>query len=63
MESEENAPDFVFCPLVDCVIDCMDCMENSDVVKGMLPEECLLDEYKQKKNWKDICKNCRWYYC
>ena len=45
---------WVFCPLVDRKIEDIDCIENRDVVDGMLVESSLPDEYKRKINWKDI---------
>ena len=52
---------WVFCPLVDRKIEDIDCIENRDVVDGMLVESSLPDEYKRKINWKDICRNCQWH--
>lgn len=51
----------VSCPLVDREIEDIDCIENRDVVDGMIIESSLPDEYKRKKNWKDICRNCKWH--
>ncbi len=58
----ENAPDMVFCPLVEQAIDADSCIENRDITRGLIKEECLPEEYKQKIDWKDICKNCKWYF-
>lgn len=52
---------YVFCPLVDEKIEDIDCIENSDVVEEMILEETMPDKYKKKKNWKKICKNCKWH--
>ncbi|WP_162610626.1 hypothetical protein [Blautia sp. An249] len=52
---------WVFCPLVDRKIEDIDCIENRDVVDGMLVESSLPDEYKRKINWKDICRKCQWH--
>lgn len=46
----------VFCPLVDENISIIDCMENRDIKDEYIPVK-----YKQKENWKDICKNCRYH--
>lgn len=48
--------DKVICPLVDHAIDPVDCMENRDTKDKFIPAE-----YKQKKDWKEICKNCKWH--
>ena len=52
---------WVFCPLVDRKIEDIDCIENRDVVDGMLVESSLPDEYKRKINWKVICRKCQWH--
>ena len=52
---------YVFCPLVDEKIEDIDCIENRDVVDGMIVEESLPAKYKQKELWKDICKKCKWH--
>lgn len=46
----------IICPLVEREIDPIDCMENRDVKEQSIP-----NEYKQKENWKEICKNCKWH--
>lgn len=43
----------VFCPLVDCEISCIECMENTS-----LKIEYISEQYKVKKDWKEICNNC-----
>lgn len=48
--------DEIICPLVDRTITIDDCMENRETI-----EESIPDEYKQKKDWKEICKNCKYY--
>lgn len=52
---------WVFCPLVDRKIEDIDCIENRDVVDGMIIESSMPNEYKKKENWKDICKKCSWH--
>lgn len=53
--------DTIKCPLVDDAIDIGDCVVYSDVVSGMLKEKCIPERFKEKKNWKDICKNCKYH--
>lgn len=53
--------DNILCPLVDTLIDIGDCIENVDVVDGLIIESSLPDQYKQKENWKEICKNCKYH--
>lgn len=52
---------WVFCPLVDRKIEDIDCIENRDIVDGMIVETSLPEEYKEKKDWKDICRKCSWH--
>ena len=54
--------DDIFCPLVDAKIDTGECVENTDVVRGIIKEYTMPEEYKQKENWKEICKNCKYFY-
>lgn len=53
----------VFCPLVDERIDIGECIENTDVVDGIIKESTLPEQYKRKENWKEICKNCKYHNC
>lgn len=50
--------DGVSCPLVDFNIEESNCIENAMVVSGFMDENKMIDRFKQKENWKDICKNC-----
>lgn len=52
---------WVHCPLVDEEIEDIDCIENRDVVDDMIAETSLPIEYKQKGNWREICKKCKWH--
>ena len=53
--------DSVYCPMIDSAIDISDCIENVDVVDGLIVESSLPQIYKQKVNWKDICKKCKYH--
>ena len=46
----------IICPLVDEKIDPVDCMENRETREESIPQK-----YKQKENWKDICKKCKYH--
>lgn len=46
----------ILCPLVDRLIDAVDCMENRDIKDEFIPQE-----YKVKEDWKTICKNCPYH--
>lgn len=47
--------------MVDKLISVDDSIENVDVVDGLIIDNSLPDEYKQKPNWKEICKKCKYH--
>lgn len=47
--------DKILCPLIDAKISCVDCMENRETKENFIP-----DKFKEKDNWKDICKKCKY---
>ena len=51
----------VFCPLVDEIIENIDCIENRDIIDGFFKMSCLPDKYKTKKDFENICKSCKWH--
>lgn len=54
--------DSVRCPLIDNEnIDIADCIENVDIVDGMIKPECMPDRFKKHENWREICKNCKYH--
>ncbi len=52
----------VFCPLVDEIIEDIDCIENRDCVDGFIKLTSLPERYKVKKDFINICKKCKWHY-
>lgn len=59
--NKEETVTEVLCPLVDEIIEDIDCIENRDIIDGFFKMSCLPEKYKQKKNFTDICKNCKWH--
>ena len=51
----------ILCPLVDDIIEDIECIENRDVVDEMITEESLPNKYKRKSNSKEICRKCKWH--
>ena len=51
----------VVCPLVDRSIDISDCIENIDCIDGFIVLSSLPEEYRQKNNYIEICKNCKYH--
>ncbi len=62
MNKPDNPPDKVMCPLVDEEIEDIVCLENRACVDKELVMSCMLERFKQKENFKDICMNCKWHY-
>ena len=57
--NDENIVTEVFCPLVDEIIEDIDCIENRDIIDGCFKMSCLPKKYKAKENFKEICKQCK----
>ena len=53
--------DTLRCPLIDGTITPSDCIENVDIVNGIILEYSMPDKFKVKKDWKEICKNCKYH--
>lgn len=49
------------CPLVDFMIEKNNCLENAMIVSGFMDENIMIEKFKQKENWREICKNCKNY--
>ena len=41
-------PDHVRCPLIDSMIENIDCIENSAAVDGMIKKDSVPERFKQK---------------
>ena len=50
--------DGIRCPLVDLNIEESNCLENAMIVSGFMDENRMIERFKEKENWRDICKNC-----
>ena len=60
--NEENIVTEVLCPLVDEIIEDIDCIENRDIIDGCFKMSCLPKKYKSgRENFKEICKQCKWH--
>lgn len=53
--------DSVYCPLIDDVIEDIDCIENRDCIDGFIKLSSLPDKYKVKDDYRDICKRCEYH--
>ena len=49
------------CPLADRRIENIDCLENCDVVDGIIIESSMPLEFKTKPEWRKICKECPYH--
>ena len=52
--------DRVMCPLVEEMIENIDCIENSDAVDGLIKKSSVPDRFKRKPEWENICRVCQW---
>ena len=48
--------DEILCPLTDRNITIDECMENREIKEEYIPAE-----FKQKENWREICKKCKYF--
>ena len=53
---EENR---IICPLANEEISDVDCMENIDVVDGLIKADTMPAKFKAKKDWREICEKCK----
>ncbi len=53
-----SGADGVNCPLVDFVIEKNSCLENTMIVAGFMDEFLMVEKFKEKENWREICQNC-----
>ena len=50
------------CPLVNNeYIDDIDCIENIDVVDGLIKDTKMPKKFKQKENWREMCSKCKYH--
>ena len=49
------------CPLVEEMIENIDCIENSDAVDGLIKKSSVPDRFKRKPEWENICRECQWH--
>ena len=53
--------DGIKCPLVDLMIEESNCLENAMITAGFMDENTMISRFKEKENWRDICKNCQYF--
>ncbi|PXX80020.1 hypothetical protein [Dielma fastidiosa] len=56
MEDNEQ----IFCPIVERMINIINCIVCRDVVDKQLIETCLEAEFN-KDDFREKCKNCKYY--
>jgi hypothetical protein len=61
MANEEKYPRNMLCPLVDRIIEDIDCLETQDAAERILKESSLPPEYTRRDNWREICKACKYH--
>lgn len=58
---ENRYLDNMICPLINELIDAGECIENQDIVDMFVKDIHLPLKYKEKENWREICKNCKYH--
>lgn len=53
--------DGILCPLVDIMIEKNNCLENTMVNAGFMDEFTMIEKFREKENWREICRNCKYY--
>jgi len=56
MERSLKMEEWIYCPLVNGLITPVECMENRDIDEKYIP-----DKFKILRDWKKVCKNCKYY--
>ncbi len=51
----------VFCPLIDNEIENIDCIENRDCINGIIKLSSMPDKYKGKRDYKTVCRECKYF--
>ncbi len=58
LANQENG---IECPLIDGKIKESNCLENTMVTAGFMKENTLFFQFKEKQNWREICRNCKYF--
>ncbi len=53
--------DSVLCPLIEDIIEPIECIVTRDVVNQILVESVVPDKNKTKNEWRTICINCKYH--
>ena len=56
-----KTPRYFLCPLVDANIDPDLCLEVQDCIEGITEVTLIMEDYLEKDDHEDICKNCRYH--
>ena len=54
-----SGADGVQCPLVDFKIEPNNCLEIAMITADFMDENTMNLQFKEKENWREICKNCK----
>lgn len=57
----ENNLTEVFCPMIDEIIEDIDCMENRACIDGEMQLSSLPAKYKTKQEFINICRQCKYH--
>lgn len=45
-------------PLIDDKIENVECITNTSCIDGMLDVSVMLEKFRKKKDYEEICKSC-----
>ena len=55
-----DTPTHVMCPLAAEMLSVDDGIPFQDISNGSIKDRNMPDKYKQKNNWRAICRGCKW---
>ena len=56
-----KANKFPYCPLVDKKVQDIECVENQDCIDGIIDIHSMPKKFKEKKDYANICKTCKYH--
>ena len=58
-----TADEFIYCPMVNDNINIYVCIENCDIVDGLIKSDDIINYYGNKlvSNWREVCSKCKYH--
>ena len=61
VKCRRDSEGLTYCPLVDSLVDNLDCFKIMKVADELFIEDKVPAEFKARKEWKKICRECRYH--